>query len=340
MDFLLRDCPRVAFPRPIMMLARREFLQLGLYAAAVPSFCGAARAQAYPSRPVRILVGFAPAGAVDITARLLTQSLSEQLGQPFTVENRPGAGTNLATEAAVRAAPDGYTLVMISAPAAINATLYEKLNFNFVRDIAPIASAIKMPFVLLANPSIPAKTVPELIALAKANPGKITMASSGNGSGLHLCGEMFKMMAGVDLVHVPYRGEALAITDLIAGQVQTMFGTTAVANEHIKAGKVRALALTTAMDGSTDIPVMSEFLPGYDASFWAGVGAPRATPPDVIEKLSRQINQTLADPKIKARFADLGGAVLAGSPVDFGKLIADETEKWGKVIRAAHIRPE
>jgi tripartite-type tricarboxylate transporter receptor subunit TctC len=323
-----------------MTLPRRQFLRLGFGAAALPAVSGIARAQAYPSRPVRILVGFAPAGAVDLTARLLAQSLSDQLGQPFTVENRPGAGTNLATEAAVRAAPDGYTLVMISPPGAINATLYEKLNFNFIRDIAPIASAIKMPFVLLAYPSLPAKTVPELIALAKANPGKITMASSGNGSGLHLCGEMFKMMAGVDLVHVPYRGEALAITDLIAGQVQVMFGTTAVANEHIKAGKVRALALTTAMDGSTDIPVMSEFLPGYDASFWAGVGAPRATPPDVIEKLDRQINLALRDPKIVARFADLGGAVLASSSADFGRFIADETEKWGKVIRAAHIRAE
>jgi tripartite-type tricarboxylate transporter receptor subunit TctC len=323
-----------------MRFPRRRFLRLGLGALALPSLRSAARAQVYPSRPVRILVGFAPAGAVDLTARLLAQSLSDQLGQPFTVENRPGAGTNLATEAAVRAAPDGYTLVMISAPAAINATLYEKLNFNFIRDIAPIASAIKMPFVLAVNPAFPAKTVPELIALAKANPGKITMASSGNGSGLHLCGEMFKLMAGVDLLHVPYRGEALAITDLIAGQVQVMFGTTAVANEHIKAGKVRALALTTAMEGSTDIPVMSEFLPGYDASFWAGVGAPRATPHDVIEKLDRQINLALRDPKIVARFADLGGAVLASSSADFGKFIADETEKWGKVIRAARIRAE
>jgi tripartite-type tricarboxylate transporter receptor subunit TctC len=306
----------------------------------VPAFRGVARAQAYPSRPVRILVGFAPAGAVDITARLVAQSLSEQLGQPFTVENRPGAGTNIATEAAVRAAPDGYTLVMISPPAAINATLYEKLNFNVVRDLAPIATAIKMPFVLVVNPAVPAKTVPELIALAKAKPGKITMASSGNGSGLHLSGELFKMMAGVDLVHVPYRGEALAITDLIAGQVQLMFGTTAVSNEHIKAGKVRALALTTAMEGAADIPVMSEFLPGYEASFWTGLGAPKSTPPDVIEKLNRQINLALADPRIVARFADLGGSVLAGSPADFAKLIADETERWGKVIRAAHIRAE
>jgi tripartite-type tricarboxylate transporter receptor subunit TctC len=323
-----------------MMLPRRRFLRLGLGAAVVPPFHGAARAQAYPSRPVRILVGFAPAGAVDITARLVAQSLSEQLGQPFTIENRPGAGTNIATEAAVRAAPDGYTLVMISPPAAINATLYEKLNFNVIRDLAPIASAIKMPFVLAVNPAVPAKTVPELIALAKANPGKITMASSGNGSGLHLSGELFKMMAGVDLVHVPYRGEALAITDLIAGQVQLMFGTTAVTNEHIKAGKVRALALTTAMEGAADIPVMSEFLPGYEASFWTGLGAPKSTPPDVIEKLNRQINLALADPRIVARFADLGGSVLAGSPADFAKLIGDETEKWGKVIRAAHIRAE
>jgi tripartite-type tricarboxylate transporter receptor subunit TctC len=327
-----------------MILPRRHFLRLGLEAATgaavVPSLRGLAWAQAYPSRPVRILVGFAPAGAVDITARLVAQSLSEQLGQPFTVENRPGAGTNLATEAAVRSPPDGYTLVMVSPPAAINATLYEKLNFNVIRDIAPIASAIKMPFVLVVNPAVPARTVPEFIALAKANPGKITMASSGNGSGLHLSGELFKMMAGVDLVHVPYRGEALAITDLIAGQVQTMFGTTAVTNEHIKAGKVRALALTTAMEGAGDLPIMSEFLPGYESSFWTGIAAPRGIPPEVIEKLNRQINLALADPRIVARFADLGGAVLSGSPADFGKLIADETEKWGKVIRAAHIRAE
>jgi tripartite-type tricarboxylate transporter receptor subunit TctC len=327
-----------------MMLQRRRFLRLGLGAATgaalAPSFHGVAQAQTYPSRPVRILVGFAPAGAVDITARLVAQSLSEQLGQPFTVENRPGAGTNLATEAVVRAAPDGYTLVMLSPPAAINATLYEKLNFNVIRDVAPIASAIKMPFVLMVNPAVPAKTVPELIALAKANPGKITIASSGNGSGLHLSGEMFKMMAGIDLVHVPYRGEALAITDLIAGQVQMMFATTAVANEHIRAGKVRALALTTAMEGAVDLPVMSEFLPGFESSFWTGCAAPRGTPPEVIKKLNRQINLAIADPRIVARFADLGGAVLAGSPADFGKLIADETEKWGKVIRAAHIRPE
>jgi tripartite-type tricarboxylate transporter receptor subunit TctC len=325
-----------------MMFARRRFLRLGLGAATgaavVPAFRGVAWAQTYPSRPVRILVGFAPAGAVDITARLVAQSLSEHLGQPFTVENRPGAGTNIATEAAVRSPP--YTLVMLSPPSAINATLYEKLNFSVIRDLVPIASAIKMPFVLAVNPALPAKTVPELIALAKANPGKITMASSGNGSGLHLSGELFKMMAGVDLVHVPYRGEALAITDLIAGQVQMMFATTAVANEHIKAGKVRALALTTAMEGATDLPIMSEFLPGYESSFWTGFAAPRGTPPEVIEKLNRQINLAIADPRIVARFADLGGAVLAGSPADFGKLIADETEKWGKVIRAAHIRAE
>ena len=322
------------------MLQRRQFLRLSSGVAALPFISGFARAQTYPARPVRILVGFAPAGAVDITARLVAQSLSEQLGQPFTVENRPGAGTNIATEAAVRAAPDGYTLLMVSPPAAINATLYEKLNFNVIRDIAPIATAIKMPFVLAVNPAVPAKTVPQLIALAKANPGKITMASSGNGSGLHLSGELFKMMAGVDLVHVPYRGEALAITDLIAGQVQTMFGTTAVSNEHIKAGKVRGLALTSAMEGAVDLPIMSEFLPGYEASFWTGLAAPRGTPPDVIEKLNRQINRALADPRIVARFADLGGSVLAGSPADFGKLIADETEKWGKVIRAAHIKAE
>jgi tripartite-type tricarboxylate transporter receptor subunit TctC len=325
-----------------MKLPRRQFLRLAAGAAVLPAASRIAGAQAYPMRPVRVLVGFAPAGAVDISARLVAQSLSERLGQPFTIENRPGAGTNLATEAAVRAPADGYTLVMISPPAAINATLYEKLNFNVIRDLAPIASVIRMPFVLLVNPSVPAKTVPELIALARANPGRMSLASSGNGSGLHLAGELFKSMAGIDMIHVPYRGEAIAITDLIGGQLQAMFGTTAVAIEHIRAGKVRALALTAATGTETaaDIPLMSDFLPGYEASFWDGFGAPKNTPAAVIETLNKEINAALADPKIKARFADLGGSVFAGTPADFGKLIAAETEKWGNVIRAANIKPE
>jgi tripartite-type tricarboxylate transporter receptor subunit TctC len=325
-----------------MKLPRRQFLRLAAGAAVLPAASRIAGAQAYPTRPVRVLVGFAPAGAVDISARLVAQSLSERLGQPFTIENRPGAGTNLATEAAVRAPADGYTLVMISPPAAINATLYEKLNFNVIRDLAPIASVIRMPFVLLVNPSVPAKTVPELIALARANPGRMSLASSGNGSGLHLAGELFKSMASIDMIHVPYRGEAIAITDLIGGQLQAMFGTTAVAIEHIRAGKVRALALTAATGTETaaDIPLMSDFLPGYEASFWDGFGAPKNTPAAVIERLNREINAALADPKIKARFVDLGGSVFAGTSADFGKLIAAETEKWGKVIRAANIKPE
>jgi tripartite-type tricarboxylate transporter receptor subunit TctC len=325
-----------------MRLPRRRFLRLAAGAAVVPAATHLARAQTYPARPVRVLVGFAPAGAVDITARLVAQSLTEQLGQPFTVENRPGAATNIATEAAVRAPADGYTLVMVSPPAAINATLYAKLNFNVIRDIAPVASVIRMPFVLAVNPSVPAKTVPELIAFARANPRRISMASSGTGSGLHLAGELFKMMAGVDMVHVPYRGEAPAMTDLIGGQVQAMFGTTAVSIEHIRSGKVRALALTTVgrLETQPDIPSMSEFLPGYEASFWDGFGAPRNTPADIIERLNKEINTALTDPNIKVRFAELGGTVFAGSPADFGNLIAAETEKWGKVIRTANIKPE
>ena len=326
-----------------MKLARRQFLRLGVGAALVPSFRGVARAQAYPARPVRILVGFAPAGAVDITARLVAQSLSGQLGQPFTVENRPGAGTNIATEAAVRAAPDGYTLVMLSPPSAINATLYEKLNFNVIRDIAPIASVIKMPFVLAVNPAVPAKTVPELIALPRPIPARSPWRRPATALGLHLSGELFKMMAGVDLVHVPYRGEALAHhrSDRRPGadDVRHHRGF-----QRAHQGGKAAGARSDHRDASgraPDLPTMGEFLPGYEASFWTGIAAPRGTrPPRSIDKLNRQINLALADPRIEARFADLGGTVLAGSPADFGKLIADETEKWGKVIRAAHIRAE
>jgi tripartite-type tricarboxylate transporter receptor subunit TctC len=321
-------------------LPRRQFLHLAAGAAALPAITRGAAAGAYPTRPVRVLVGFTPAGAVDITARLVAQSLSERLGQPFTVENRPGAATNIATQAAVRAPADGYTLLMISAPAAINATLYENLDFNVLRDIVPIAAIIRAPFVLVTNPSVPAATVPDLIGYAKANPGKLSMASSGIGSGLHLAGEMFKSMAGVDLVHVPYRGEVPAINDLIGGRVQVLFGTPLDAIEHIRAGKIRALAVTTTArnDALPDVPTMCQFLPGYEASFWDGLGAPRNTPADVITTLATEINAALADRKMKARFADLGGVPVPGSPADFGALIRDETEKWGRVIRAANIK--
>jgi tripartite-type tricarboxylate transporter receptor subunit TctC len=323
-------------------LPRRRILHLAAGAAALPAVLRVARAQTYPSRPVRIVIGFTPAGAVDISARLIGQWLSERLGQPFIIENRPGAATNIATDAVVRAPADGYTLLMASPPVAINATLYGNLNFNFIRDIAPVATVIRAPFVLEVNPSVPARTFPEFIAYAKANPGKITMASSGNGSGPHLAGELFKIMAGVDMVHVPYRGEAPAMNDLLGGQVQVLFGTTPVAIEHIRAGKMRALAVTTTTRAEVlpDTPNLSDFLPGYEASFWDGFGAPKNTPAEVIEKLNKAINAALADPKIKARFADLGGTALAGSPADFGKLIAEETEKWGKVVRAANIKPE
>jgi tripartite-type tricarboxylate transporter receptor subunit TctC len=323
--------------------SRRRFLQLAAGAAALPAVSRIASARgAYPTRPVRVLVGFTPAGAVDISARLIAQSLSERLGQPFIVENRPGAATNIATEATVRAPADGYTLVLVSPPAAINATLYEELNFNVIRDIAPIAGVIRSAYVLVINPSLPARTIPELIAYAKANPGKINMASSGIGSGLHLAGEMFKSMAGIDLIHVPYKGVAPALNDLIAGQVQALFGTPLDALGHIRAGKVRALAVTTTTRNVAlpSVPTMSEFLPGYEASFWDGFGAPQNTPADVIATLNAEINATLADPNIKARFADLGGVALPGSPADFRQLIRDETEKWGKVVRTAKIKPE
>ena len=309
---------------------------------ALPALSRITRADTYPTRPVRLVVGFPPGGAVDITARIMGQWLSEKLGQPFIVENRPGAGTNIATEAVVRAPPDGYTLVVVATANAFNVTLYDKLNFNFIRDIAPVAPAIRTPFVMEVNPSVPAKTVPEFIAYAKANPGTIKMASSGIGSGLHVAGELFKSMAGVDMLHIPYRGEAPATTDLLGDQVQVMFGTTAVAIQHIKAGKLRALAVTTLMrsEALPDVPSLSDFLTGYEASFWAGFGAPKDTPIQVIEKLNNEINAALANPEIRAQFANLGGTVLAGSPADFKTLIADETDRWGKVIRAAGIKAE
>jgi tripartite-type tricarboxylate transporter receptor subunit TctC len=325
-----------------MKLPRRQFLHLAAGAAALPAVSRFAWAQEYPTKPVRIIVGFAPGGGADIAARLIGQWLSERLGQSFVIENRPGAGSNIATEAVVRAPSDGYTLLLVSAPAAINATLYEKLSFNFIRDIAPVASISHVPHVMVVHPSFPAKTVPEFIAYAKANAGKINMASAGNGSTPHVAGELFKMMAGVNLIHVPYRSAGPALTDLLGGQVQVMFDNMASSIEHIRAGKLRPLAVTTTMRSETlpDVPTVSEFVPGYEVSNWFGVGAPKATPAEILDRLNKEINSGLADPKIKARLADLGGIPLVGSPADFGKFIAEETEKWGKVIKSAGIKPE
>jgi tripartite-type tricarboxylate transporter receptor subunit TctC len=323
-----------------MKLPRRKFLHLAAGAAALPAVSRFARAQAYPTRPVRWIVPFSPGGPADTLVRPLGQWLSERLGQPFVIENRPGAASNIGTEAVVRAPADGYTLLLIAPSSAINATLYDKLNFNFIRDITPVASIIRAPMVMAVNPTVPAKTVPEFVAYAKANPGKLNMASGG--SGQHLASELFKMMTGINMMHVHYRGGALAITDLIAGQVHVMFLSTLGLIEYIRAGKLRALAVTTATrsEALPDIPTIGDFVPGYEASAWFGVGAPKATPVEIVEKLNKEINAGLADPKIKARLADLGGTPLVGSPADFGKFIADETEKWGKVIRAANIKPE
>ena len=325
-----------------MKLPRRHFLHLAAGTAALPAVTRVARAQTYPSRRVHIIVGFPPGGGADIVARLIGQWLSEQLGQPFIVENRPGAVSNIGTEAVVRAPPDGYTLLMVTTPNVINATLYDNLNFNFIRDIAPVAGLTRDFLVMLVNPSVPVKTVPEFIAYAKANPGKLSMASAGNGSPQHIAGELLKMSAGVDMVHVPYRGTAPALTDLLAGQVQVVFEIITASIEYIRAGKLRALAVTSPMrlEALPDVPAVSDFLPGYETSIFRGVGAPKNTPAKIIDKLNKAINAGLADPKIKTRIADLGAAVLPMSPNEFGKLIADETEKWGKVIRAANIKPE
>ncbi len=325
-----------------MKLPRRRFLRLTAGALAMPAVSRVASAQAYPSRTVRIVVGFAAGGSSDIGARLIGQWLQERLGQPFVIENRPGAATNIATETVVRAPADGYTLLMIGPSSTINATLYDKLNFVFLRDIAPVAGTIRQPQIMLANPSITAKTVPELIAYAKANPGKITMASAGTGSIGHLGGEMFKMMAGVNMVHVPYRGAGPALTDLLGGQVLTSIVGTTGSIEYVRTGKLRALAVTTTTRALAlpDVPTVSEFLPGYDAGDLLGVGAPRNTPAEIVDQLNKEINAALADPKIKARFADLGGTALALTPAEYGKLLADETEKWGKVIRAVNIKSE
>jgi tripartite-type tricarboxylate transporter receptor subunit TctC len=323
-------------------LPRRSFLHLAAGAATLPTVSRIARAQTYPSRPVRIIVGFPAGGGLDILARLMGQWLSERLGQPFIIENRPGASTNIATEAVTRAAPDGHTLLMVNPANAISASLYDNLNFNFIRDIAPVAGIIRIPIVLVVNPSFPAKTIPEFIAYAKANPGKINYASAGNGTSFHVSGELFNMMAGVHMVHVPYRGNAPALTDLLGGQVQVMFADMPSSIEYIRTGKLRALAVATAMRAEElpEIPTVDEFVPGYEASTMSGVGVPKNTPADIINRLNKEINAGLADPKMKARLADLGGRAIAGSPDDFGKLMADETEKWGKVIRAANIKPD
>ncbi len=325
-----------------MKLPRRNFLHLAAGAATLPALAHVAVAQTYPSRPVRMIVPFAPGGTSDILARLMGQWLSERLGQPFVIENRPGANSNIGTEAVVRAPSDGYTLLLVTAAAAINATFYEKLSFNFIRDITAVAGIVRVPSVMVVNPSVPATTVPEFIAYAKGKPGKTTMASAGKGAPSHLAGELFKTMAGVDMVHVPYRGGGPAVTDLIAGQVQVVFPTIVESIEYIRSSRLRALAVTTATrsDALPDIPTVGEFLPGYEASGWFGIGAPKSTSSEVVDQLNKQINEGLADPKMKARLADLGGTVLPGSPSDFGKLIADETEKWAKVIRAANIKAE
>ena len=321
---------------------RRQFLHLAAGAAALPAVSRIASAETYPTRAVRLVVGFPPGGAGDIAARLMGQWLSEQFGQPFFVENRPGAGGNIATEAVVRAPADGYTLLLIGAWNAINATLYDRLNFNFIGDITPVAGLIRVPYVMEVNPLVPVKTVSEFIAYAKANPGKVNMASAGIGVPGHMSGELFKMLTGVNMLHIPYRGSAPALTDLLGGQVQMMFDPMLSSIGYIRTGQLRALAVTSAtrMDALHDIPTVGEFVSGYEASLWNGLGAPKGTPAEIIDKLNKEINAGLTDPKMKARLVDLGATVLAGSPADISKLIAEDTEKWAKVIRAANIKPE
>jgi tripartite-type tricarboxylate transporter receptor subunit TctC len=323
-------------------LSRRLLLHFAASGAALPAISRIAGAQTYPARPVRIIAATGPGGAPDILARLVGQWLSERIGQPFVIENRPGGGNNIGTEAVVRATPDGYTLLLVDPSASINATLYDKLNFNFIRDIAAVAGIVRMPLIMVVHPSLPVTTVAELITYAKANPGKINIASPGIGTPGHVAAELFKMMTGTEMVHVPYRGGAAVLTDLIGGQVQVFFPSTSLSIEHIRAGKLRALAVTTATRWEVlpDLPTVGHFVPGYEASIVLGVGAPKGTPVEIIDKLNREINAALADPKIRARLAELGGSPLAGSPADYAKLIADETEKWGKVIRAGNIKPE
>ncbi len=325
-----------------MTIPRRRFLQLACGAAALPALPRAALAQAYPARPVRLMVGFAAGQAIDILARLIGQSVSERLGQQFIVENRPGAGGNIAVDVVVRAPPDGYTLLVIGANNAINSTLYEKLTFDFARDIVPVASIYRVTQVMVVNPSFPAKTIPEFIAYAKANPGKINFASASTGSVAHVTGELFKMMTGINMQHVPYRGAPPALTDLIAGQVDVMFDNLPSSIEHIRAGRLRPLGVSSKArwDGLPDVPTIGDTVPGFETSAWAGIGAPKGTPADVIEKLNKEIAAGLADPKIKARILELGGTPLTSSPAEFGKLIADESAKWGKVVKFSGAKAE
>ena len=325
-----------------MKLPRRQFVHLAAGAAALSVGSRAAWAQTYPSRPVRLIIGYVPGGSADITARLMAQGLSERLGQPVIVESRPGAGSNTGTEAVVRAVPDGYTLLLVAPANAINATLYDKLNYDYIRDITQVASIIRFPNVMEVNLSVPVKSVPEFIAYAKANPDKINMASSGNGSTIHMSGELFKMMTGVKMVHVPYRGAAPALTDMMGGQIQVMFDNLPTSIEYIRAGKLRPLAVTTATRSEIlpDLPTVGDFVPGYEASAWYGLGVPKNSPAEIVDRLNKETNAILADPKVKTRFADLGATVFASSPTEFAKFIADETEKWGKVVRFAGLKPE
>jgi tripartite-type tricarboxylate transporter receptor subunit TctC len=324
-----------------MKRSRRRFLHFAAGAAVVPLLPRVARAETYPSRPVRIIVGFPPGGAADITARLISQWLSERLGQQFIVENRPGAGTNIATEAVTKASADGYTLLLVSVANTVNATLYEGLNFDFIRDIAPVAGLIRGPLVMVLHPSVPATTLPEFIAYAKAHPGMINMGSAGNGTPGHMSGELFKLSTGLDLVHVPYRGAAPALTDLLAGQVQVLFDNLPTSLEYIRAGKLRPLAVTTATrsDALPDLPALGEFVPGYEVSSWFGIGLPRNTPAEIVDKLNSEINAGLADPKMQARIADMSSVPLPLTSAEFGKLIADETGKWSKVVKFSGAKP-
>ena len=323
-----------------MRFSRRRFLRLAAGVALLPAVAKTTRAQSYPARPVRLIIGYTPGGSADLTARLMGQWLSERLGQSFVIENRPGGGTNIATEAVIRAAPDGYTLLLVAPANAINATLYDKLNFNFLQEIEPIAGIIRFPNVVVVNPSVPVKSIPELIAYAKANPGKLNMASSGNGSTIHMSGELFKMLTGINMVHVPYRGGAPALTDMISGQVQMMFDNIPTCAEHVKSGKLRGLAVTstTRSDVLPDLPTVADFLPGYEASAWYGLAAPKNTPREIVETLNKAVNAILAEPAAKTRFAEHGAILLPGSAADFGKLLSDETEKWGKVVKFSGAR--
>ena len=318
-----------------MTLQRRRFLTLAGAAVAMPVVSRSAGAQTWPARQVRIIIGYPPGGSADITARLVSQWLTERLGQSFIVESRAGGGTNIATEAVINAAPDGYTLLLVAPANAINASLYEKLNHVFLRDIMPIAGLISFPNVVVVNPSVPVNSIPELIAYAKANPGKLNMASSGNGSTIHVSGELFKMMTGINMVHVPYRGGALALTDMIGGQVQVMFDNIPTAAEFVRSGKLRGLAVTGATRSEVlpDLPTVAEFVPGYEATSWYGLGAPKGTPAEIIDKLNREVAAIMTDPKLRSRFLELGATPLSGSPADFGKHVADETEKWAKVVK-------